>query len=262
MLRLKIPQHLIEDELLTMHNMNTAAEQTKESPWHLIFRPGLRNALIVGVGLGLIQQLIGINSVIYYATTIFEIAGFHTVDTAIIATCSVGLMNVIATFVASLLMDRLGRRPLLLGGTVGAVIALFMLGALFAFQINNAGIWTILFLFLYIIALALSFGPISWVMSAEIFPNEVRAAGSSLSTFSNWGANFLISSTFLPMVNGVGIGGTFWSYAVIGVFSFAFCWFLVPETKGRSLEDIAYYWMHHRHWPDEESRPSQEKAHN
>ena len=95
---------------------------------------------------------------------------------------------------------------------------------------------------LYIAAFALSFGPIFWLMSAEIFPTRVRAVGSSISTFANWVANLLVSVTFLSLVNGIGQSGTFWLYAAMGVLAFVFCQRMVPETKGKSLEEIEYYW--------------------
>src|SRR5438445_749887 len=100
---------------------------------------------------------------------------------------------------------------------------------------------------LYIAAFALSFGPIFWLMSAEIFPTRVRAVGSAISTFANWVSNLLVSVTFLSLVNAIGQSGTFWLYAAMGVLAFGFCQRLVPETRGTNLEQIEYYWEHQRH---------------
>jgi len=200
----------------------------------------------VGVGLALFQQFIGINTVIYYAPIIFQEAGVSSANTAILATSLIGVVNVIFTVVASLIIDKFGRRPLLLWGAVVMTVSLVALGAIFAIGPNKTGYFILLVLSLYIAAFALSFGPIFGLMSAEIFPTRVRAVGSGISTFANWVANLLVSVTFLSLVNALGQPGTFWLYAFMGMLAFVFCKRLVPETKGKSLEQIEYYWEHQR----------------
>jgi len=213
-----------------------------------LFTPRLRVALIVGAGLAVFQQLVGINTVIYYAPTIFEYAGFASASSAILATSIVGVVNVLATIAAIFLVDWLGRRPLLLGGSSIMVVALTMLGMIFAHNVSHIGSLTLITLIVYILAFALSFGPVFWLMSAEIFPTRVRAAGASISSFANWAANLLVSITFLSLVGALGAPATFWLYACLGGLAFVFCWLLVPETKGRSLEQIERYWKNGRHW--------------
>jgi MFS family permease len=152
------------------------------------------------------------------------------------------VVNVVATVVASLIIDKFGRRPLLLWGAVIMTVSLVALGTIFVIGPNKAGYFILLVLCLYIAAFELSFGPIFGLMSAEIFPTRVRAVGSSISTFANWVANLLVSVTFLSLVNGIGQSGTFWLYAAMGMLAFVFCQRMVPETKGKSLEEIEYYW--------------------
>lgn len=241
---------MTESELTGIHQSCSFRKTGKTNPWHELFRPGLRLALLVGVGLAAFQQLVGINTVIYYSPTIFQIAGFTSANTAILATSIVGIVNVVATAFTCLFIDKFGRRPLLLGGTVGVILSMLVLGGIFMFHVSNAGALTLTFLFVYIIAMALSFGPVFWVMCSEIFPNEVRATGSSISTLANWSSNFIISVTFLTLVNTISLGGSFWLYGFLGLLALAFCLWLVPETKNRSLEDIEYYWRHKRQWPD------------
>jgi SP family galactose:H+ symporter-like MFS transporter len=229
----------IERELNTIRQ---AGEQKKEEAWRELLRPGLRTALVVGVGLAIFQQLIGVNAVIYYTPIIFQDAGVSSANTAILAASFVGVVNVVATVVASLIIDKFGRRPLLLWGAVIMTVSLVALGTIFVIGPNKAGYFILLVLCLYIAAFELSFGPIFGLMSAEIFLTRVRAVGSSISTFANWVANLLVSVTFLSLVNGIGQSGTFWLYAAMGVLAFVFCQRMVPETKGKNLEEIEYYW--------------------
>jgi MFS transporter, SP family, galactose:H+ symporter len=236
----------LEQELADIrHSLSEARQQMGI---HELFTPRLRAALMVGVGLAVFQQFVGINTVIYYAPTIFQQAGFASASSAILATSVVGVVNVLATIVAILLVDRLGRRILLLGGSMLMVLALVMLGFIFALHTNNIGSLTLIALIIYILAFALSFGPVFWLMSAEIFPTRVRAAGASISSFANWAANFLVSITFLSLIGALGAPATFWLFAFFGVLAFLFSWKFVPETKERSLEQIERYWENGRHW--------------
>lgn len=208
-----------------------------------LFRPGIRAALLVGVGLAIFQQLVGINTVIYYAPTIFQQAGFASANSAILATSVVGVVNVLATILATFLLDKAGRRTLLLIGTAMMVLALAMLGLVFADDSGNTGKLTLITLVVYIIAFAISMGPIFWLMSAEIFPTRVRAVGASVCSFANWGANFVVSITFLSLLDALGQSMTFSLYAFMGVLALIFCWLVVPETKGKTLEQIERYWQ-------------------
>jgi sugar porter (SP) family MFS transporter len=213
-----------------------------------LLQPGLRLALIVGVGLAIFQQFVGINTIIYYAPTIFGFVGFSSHTAAILATSVVGVVNVVFTIVACLLVDRVGRRPLLLWGTSGMIISLLILSLIFALNPVHLGGLTLLLLLLYIVAFAIGMGPVFWVMSAELFPTHARATGASISTFFNWLANLLVSITFLSLVDGIGTSWTFIIYALLGIIAFLFIWRYVPETRRKSLESIERYWQNSGHW--------------
>jgi SP family galactose:H+ symporter-like MFS transporter len=214
-----------------------------------LFHVRLRMALIVGIGLAAIQQLTGINTVIYYAPTIFEFAGFKTAGVSILATTGVGLVNVGFTVLAIWLMDRVGRRPLLLIGLSGQILGLAVLGI--AFQLKQLagliGYFAIGSLAIYIGSFAVGLGPIFWLMISEIYPLKVRGVAMSIATVANWGLNLAVALTFLTLVQVLGRPETFWIYAVIGIVSWIFIYFLVPETKGRSLEDIEEHWRRGKH---------------
>jgi SP family galactose:H+ symporter-like MFS transporter len=214
-----------------------------------LFHPLLRMALIVGVGLAIFQQITGINTVIYYAPTIFEFAGFKTAGFSILATAGVGIVNVGFTVLAIRLMDRVGRRPLLLVGVAGQIVGLAILGL--AFQLHQLsaflGYLAIISLAIYVGSFAIGLGPVFWLMISEIYPLRVRGAAMSIATFANWGLNLAVALTFLTLVGILGRPGTFWLYAVIGIAAWIFIYRLVPETKGRSLEEIEEHWRQGRH---------------
>jgi sugar porter (SP) family MFS transporter len=234
-------------------------EEEKAATWSQrvrdLLRPGIRWALIVGVGLAILQQFVGINTVIYYAPTIFLYAGFKSAQTAILATAVVGVVNVLSTVLAIFLVDRLGRRGLLIIGCAGMMITLVAIGIAFTAitdpaKAGSLGYVVLACVILYIVSFAISMGPVFWVMSSEIFPNRLRATGASISTVANWAANLLISLTFLSLLNAVGKGPTFWIYALMALLTLVFVWFIVPETKGKTLEQIEAYWRGGRRWAD------------
>ncbi len=195
--------------------------------------------LIVGLGLAMFQQFVGINTIIYYAPTIIGETGLAT-QTAILATVGVGLVNFLMTFVAIYLIDRVGRKPLLIFGLVGMIASLLILTGGFAVGgLEGAPAWlTITGLLLYIASFAATFGPVMWVMLPEIFPLSVRGAGMGVSTIGNWGANFIVSLLFPVLAAAIGLTFVFGLLAVVSVGALAFIIILVPETKGRSLEQI------------------------
>lgn len=212
--------------------------------WKELFEPWLRLPLFIGIFLGFFQQMAGINVVIYYAPTIFGFAGFPSASAAILATTGVGIVNVLMTVVAIRLVDRMGRRPLLAIGLAGMVVSLVALG--FAFNmatLSGALKWIAVgSLMLYVASFAISLGPIFWLIIAEIFPLKVRGRAMSLATMLSWVFNLIIAMTFLTMIQKVGRAGTFWMYGLISITGWFFCYFFVPETKGRSLEQIEEHW--------------------
>lgn len=213
-----------------------------------LLQPGLRLALLAGVGLAIFQQFVGINTIIYYAPTIFGMVGFNSNSAAIMATSVVGVVNVFSTIVACILVDRAGRRPLLLWGTAGMVVALLIPSLIFAFRPAHVAGLTLFMLILYIVAFAIGMGPVFWVLSAELFPTHVRTTGASVSTLFNWAANLLVSITFLSLVDSIGTSWTFGIYALLGVAAFLFIGRFIPETRRKSLESIERYWQNGGHW--------------
>ncbi len=216
--------------------------------WSGLANPRLRLALVTGIGLAIFQQTTGINTVIYYAPTIFQGAGFHSSSAAILATMGVGVVNVVMTVVALQLLDRVGRRPLLLAGMAVMVVSLAALGAAFLFPaLPSLGSIAVASLMLYVGAFAIGLGPVFWLLIAEIYPLSIRGVAMSIATVANWGANLLVALTFLTLIQLLGRPGAFWLYALIGVGAWIFALVLVPETRGRSLEQIEDHWRSGKH---------------
>jgi sugar porter (SP) family MFS transporter len=205
-----------------------------------LLAPGVRAMVVIGLAMAVAQQLIGVNTVIYYAPTILKSTGLST-SSAITQALSVGITNVIFTIVAILILDKVGRRPLLIVGTIGCVIALVVLGIFFAsptLKHDFSGL-ALVCLIVYIASFAVGLGPVFWLMISEIFPLKVRSAAMSASTVANWATNFLVSTFFLTLTGAITIQGTFWLYAGFGVVAIVFFFFRLPETKNRSLEEIS-----------------------
>lgn len=205
----------------------------------LLRRGAGRHALIVGVGLALFQQVTGINTVIYFAPTIFEQAGLSAASTSILATAGVGLVNVAMTYVALRLLDRVGRRIMLLVGLSGMFAMLGVLSVGFAVG-PRSGLapLTVAAVALYVAFFAIGLGPVFWLLISEIFPLRIRGRGMSVSSVANWGANLAVSQVFLPLVHAIGAAATFALFAAMTALNVAFALWLVPETSGRSLEQI------------------------
>ncbi len=212
----------------------------RESKWSDLLDPSIRRALIIGVGLAMFQQLTGINTVIYYAPTILLFAGLESASVSILATAGIGVINVLLTVVAILLIDRIGRRPLLLFGIAGMVISLVILGLAFALPglSGSLGLLAVISLMLYVGSFAIGLGPVFWLMISEIYPLKIRGRAMSTATVVNWGMNLIVAITFLSLIQLLGTPGTFWLYAIIGILALLFVYFRVPETKGKSLEEI------------------------
>jgi SP family galactose:H+ symporter-like MFS transporter len=206
--------------------------------WSQLLSPAVRPALVVGVGLAVFQQITGINTVIYYAPTILQSAGISSASGAILATAGIGVVNVVMTLVSMWLIDKMGRRPLLLIGTAGIIITLGILG--FAFLKPGGGLArvAVVTLMAYVASFAISLGPIFWLLISEIYPLKIRGLAEGTAAASNWAANLLVSLTFLTLVQALGPTRTFWLYALFGVAAWIFSYYLVPETKGRTLEQI------------------------
>jgi SP family arabinose:H+ symporter-like MFS transporter len=212
----------------------------KDTPLAALFTPVYRKALWIGLLLPFLSQVCGINAVIYYGPRILEQAGF-TLNSALGGQVTIGLVNVVFTFVAIFTVDKWGRRPLLFVGIGGAVASLLIIGALFALGITS-GPWILLFILAFIACFAFSFGPVCWVVIGEIFPNAIRGKAMALATLSLWVGNFLVGQLTPVMLEGLGSSWTFWVFAICCSPALWLTWKVIPETKGRSLEDIEHYW--------------------
>jgi len=222
-----------------MHEIDEVAKREQGTTIKDLFSASVRPLLLVGLALAIFQQLVGVNTVIYYAPTILAKTGL-TNSGSIAQTVFVGITNVVFTAAAVLLLDRVGRRPLLLIGTAGLTVALAILAVYFLVPgIEKGAPWLALAgLLLFIASFAIGLGPVFWLMISEIFPMGVRSKAMSVSTIANWLANFVVAGTFLTVTSLITQQGTFFIYTGIGVLAFLFFAWRVPETKNRSLEDI------------------------
>ena len=204
-----------------------------------LLAPRLRRPLVVGLGLAFFQQVTGINTVIYFAPTILQKAGLSSASSAILATAGIGLVNVVVTLVSIRLIDRLGRRPLLLISLAG--MALSLLALAFGQAQGTGGplaYATLLSLCAYVAFFAIGLGPVFWLLISEIFPLGVRGRAMGVATVGQWVFNLVVTATFLDLVAALGAPGTFVVYAVLTLVALGFTAKLVPETKGRTLEAI------------------------
>ncbi|MCQ6561321.1 sugar porter family MFS transporter [Paenibacillus mendelii] len=205
-----------------------------------LFSPALRLALIVGVGLAILQQVTGINAIMYYAPEIFKQTGAGT-NAALIQTILVGLINFLFTILAIWLIDKVGRKALLLVGSSVMTICLAVIGI--AFQTGQpSGPLVLIFILLYVAAFAVSLGPVVWVIMSEIFPNRIRGKATALASMALWAADYVVSQAFPPMLASAGPAITFWIFGIMALITFIFTWRVIPETKNKSLEEIESLW--------------------
>ncbi|MBV9718745.1 MAG: sugar porter family MFS transporter [Candidatus Eremiobacteraeota bacterium] len=202
--------------------------------------PAMRLALFIGVSLAVLQQITGINAVIYYGPQIFQMAGIGSASASIFAQTLVGAVNCGMTVIAIFFVDRLGRKPLLYVGLGGMFLALATIGFAFARPHLSGSLGTIALasMMVYVGCFAFSLGPIVWILISEIFALPVRGLGMSLSTLANWIGNFLVSQFFLTMVGRLGRPVTFWIYGLLCIVTILFVRAMVPETKQELLEQI------------------------
>ena len=194
--------------------------------------------LIIGILLSVFQQFVGINVALYYAPRIFESMGAAK-DASMLQTIIMGLVNVVFTVVAILTVDKWGRKPLLIVGSIGMAIGMIAISTL-AF-LDIIGTITLVFIIIYTASFMMSWGPICWVLISEIFPNKIRSQAVAIAVAAQWAANFFISSTYPPMME-FSNGGTYLFYGVMSILSALFVWKYVPETKGKTLEEMEGLW--------------------
>ena len=242
--RIRVPDKVAGE----LNDIQESVKQQKGS-WSELFSPLLRMAMVVGVGLAIAQQVTGINTVIYYAPIIFKFAGLSSASSAILASVGVGVVNVALTLVAMQLIDRVGRRPLLLISLAGMTFSLAVLGLAFALpQLSGSLGWiAITSLMVYVGSFAVGLGPVFWLILSEIYPIRIRGRAMSIGTIANWGANLIVALSFLTLTEVIGKPVTFWLYGAVSIGAWLFAYFLVPETKGKTLEQIEAHWRAGKH---------------
>jgi sugar porter (SP) family MFS transporter len=215
----------------------------RRSVFREVLNPAVRHVMIIGVALAVFQQITGINTIIYYAPTLLASAGFGN-SAALLANVVNGAVNVLMTIVAIRLLDRTGRRPLLLGGTAGMAAGMLVVALTFAIggsHLHGGSAYiAIAGLLLYTGSFAIGLGPVFWLLISEMYPVKIRGQAMSVATMANWGANFVVTISFLTLLSAIGNAGTFFLFAGLSIVALAYFQRQVPETKGRSLQEIEH----------------------
>lgn len=225
-----------QDEMTTIA---TAIRRDRNSTLAKLFQPGLRRALFIGIFLAFCNQSAGMNVIMYYGPTIFKMAGFGG-NSEFMATAGVGVVNMLATIIATTLIDKAGRKPLMMTGSI--LMTIFSLAIAMMFG-GNSGMILLLCVFGFVISFAFSMGPIPWIMIPELFPTYLRARASGICTVILWGANFAVGQFTPMMLSAWGGKMTFIFFMIMNIIGFLGVWKFVPETKDKSLEEIESYFM-------------------
>lgn len=230
-----------QEEIETLSQIGVS----EKGGWSELLNPSIRRLLLIGIGLAFVRSLAGFSVVLYgYSPTIVEFAGFKSASIAILATVGVGVVNTIMSAVAIPLIDRVGRRPLMIFGLCGITLSLGLLGIAFLYPSGASfAKWIAVgALLLYIGCWSVGPRPVFWVLIAEIYPQKIRGKAMSLGSLTNWATNFLVTLTFLTLTKFIGVSGAFWLYGVFAVLTMLLFYFFIPETKGQKLEDIQQNW--------------------
>jgi len=229
------PPDQVDQEVADVQSLDT-----NRSRWQDVFAPAVRKVLVVGVILAVLQQVTGINTIIYYLPTLLKGAGFGS-DASLLANVGNGAINVGFTVLAIMLIDRLGRRPLLITGLCGMTIGLVVVAVEFLGGSHLSGVTADIAVgafFFYTASFAIGLGPVFWLLISEIYPVDIRGQAMSAATMANWGANFVVTVSFLTLLSAIHGDGTFFLFAFLSLGAVLYCVLRVPETKGRSLEQI------------------------
>jgi sugar porter (SP) family MFS transporter len=222
-----------------------AAERDAPKGSNGILQPWLRPALIITVGIFFFQQFSGVNTIIYYSPIIFKMAGITGNAASILPAIVIGVVNVIACGVSVFCLDKAGRRKLYMIGICGMIPSLALAGLCFFLKDrlgSNLIYLSVLSIICFIFFINISLSPLGWLLISEIYPINVRGLGMSIGSLSHWGFNAIIAFTFLRLVNGIGVAGTFWIYSAVCILGLCWGYFYIPETKGKSLEEIEAHW--------------------
>jgi SP family arabinose:H+ symporter-like MFS transporter len=242
-----------EEALSVLHRLAGEEEALRETAairkvlgeetasWKQLLLPGIRGAVLIGMALAILSQFSGINAIIYYGPRIFESAGFG-VGGALNGQVIIGIVNVLFTLIAIWKIDRLGRRILLIVGCFGMIAAHLLIGMLF-YTGHTEGVLLLIVIPVFIAFFAFSYGPVIWTLLAELYPTSVRGRAMSVATLTLWVGTFIIGQTVPWMLDVLKPYGTFWLFSVMLVPAILITWKLVPETKGRTLEEIESYWL-------------------
>jgi major inositol transporter-like SP family MFS transporter len=229
-----------EAELAEVSALALKEEQEKLGGWQdMKATPWLRKLMFVGFGIGIVQQISGVNTIMYYGTQILSDAGFAS-DTALTANIANGVISVLATFVGIWLLGRVNRRPMLMTGQIGTTFALLFIGVFtLVLPAGDGRAYAVLAMTVTFLAFQQgAISPVTWLMLSEIFPMRMRGFGMGVAGVVLWLTNFVIGLVFPSLVSGIGIAGTFFLFVVAGIFSLTFVKLYVPETKGRTLETL------------------------
>jgi sugar porter (SP) family MFS transporter len=232
-----------EAEIQISNVKNLIAAET-DSDWRMLFQPGFRMALFIGVALAMLGQLMGVNAVLYYGPTIFKESGLSSGD-SLFYQVLVGLVNMLTTVLALIIIDKVGRKKLVYWGVSGMIIALVLIGFYFSFgsQLGVSQLFLLIFFLFYIFCCAISICAVIFVLLSEMYPVKVRGAAMSIAGLSLWIGTYLIGQLTPLMLTTFTPAGTFWLFAVMCVPYMLIVWKLLPETTGKSLEEIEEMWI-------------------
>ncbi|MBC1229659.1 sugar porter family MFS transporter [Listeria booriae] len=239
-------QNVAETELTEIKDNITAEAALDKATFKDLSVKWVRRILFIGLGIAVVQQITGVNSIMYYGTEILRDAGFGT-EAALIGNIANGVISVLATFVGIYLLGKIGRRPMLITGLIGTTSALLLIGILsMLLQGTEALPYVVLSLTVTFLAFQQgAISPVTWLMLSEIFPQRLRGIGMGTTVFCLWITNFLVGFSFPILLAHVGLSITFFMFAVLGVFAILFVKKYLPETKGHSLEQIEYYFRNY-----------------
>ena len=227
-----------------MQNIKETIEQ-ESSSFSQMLLPGLRTAMIIGIVLAIFQQITGINVILYYAPEVFKQAGLP-IKQALWSAILVGLMGLISNYIATLIIDKVGRKKILIFGTASMCVFLALTGLYFQYPKIFPPFCAVVFVLGYVVSFGVGLGPGFWTILSEIFPTRVRGRAMSVATFFIWSSCFLVAQTFPSLLKNLGAPKTFWLYGIMCLLTIAFTWIFVPETKGKALEEIETAWLRKR----------------
>ncbi len=235
-----------EEAIVIQNEIQNSIPITTENQWIYFAFPHYKKALLIGIGLSVLQQLTGINAILYYAPEIFKRLG-SSADVSLLETSVLGVVNLIFTLLAIRFVDKMGRKPLLYVGSIGMSVALAAVGLFIYYE--GTGNWILPFLLLFMASFSISWGPIVWVLLSEIFPVKIRSLALAISVFIQWLANFAVTQTFPSLVENEWLkmyfngAFPFYLFSIVCLFSLFFVWKKIPETKNKSLEQMDSLWQ-------------------